>query len=107
MCRIAARAFEFRSSQEGICSFSSFSCFVKLEMRLISSGEEREARAVFSWEISNLESAVCFAFSSSANFQVQQQKAVAAPWLLRNLEGKPNLRTKFTFSRSFRLFQEP
>ena len=41
-----------------------------------SSGEEREARAVFSWEISNLESAVCFAFSSSAIFQVQQQKAV-------------------------------
>ena len=64
-------------------------------MRLISSGEEREARAVFSWEISNLASAVCFACSSSANFQVQQQKAVAAPWLLRNLEGKPDLRTKF------------
>ena len=64
-------------------------------MRLISSGEEREARAVFSWEISNLESAVCFAFSSSANFQVQQQKAVAAPWLLRSIEGKPDLRTKF------------
>ena len=40
-----------------------------------SSGEEREARAVFSWEISNLESAVFFAFSTSATFQVQQQKA--------------------------------
>ena len=70
-----ARAFEFRSSQEGTCSFSSFSCFVKLEMRLISSGEEQEARAVFSREISNLESAALFAFSSSAALQVRQQKA--------------------------------
>ena len=40
-----------------------------------SSGEEREARAVFSGEISNLESAAWFAFSSSAALQVRQQKA--------------------------------
>ena len=42
---------------------------------VFSSGEEREARAVFSWEISNLESAALFAFSSSAALQVRQQKA--------------------------------
>ena len=40
-----------------------------------SSGEEREARAVFSREISNLESAALFAFSSSAALQVRQRKA--------------------------------
>ena len=64
-------------------------------MRLISSGEEREARAVFPWEISNLESAVFFAFSSSATFQVQQQKAerkIYAPLFVAELEELPNLK---------------
>lgn len=61
----------YQRHAEGVCFFR-----FRQRFRWFSSGEEREARAVFSWEISNLESAVCFAFSSSAIFQVQQQKAV-------------------------------